>query len=233
MPPIIFIAAVAAEVNSGAGSLEVETPLSVRPGDELFLVMAFQTGAFPVEGVDGSDSIATADGWSYAYAANASNTLVVMRRTATDDEPGVHTATFTSETSAKAALIVYRGTDPSVDLVPTLNSSTAVKNHVCPSQTLPAYSSLYLGIVMLIDGTAVTPPAGTTVRLSAEDGGGSITLLDRLPEILGATGTKTATTVANKTGLAASLLIGAGSVARGKTFSMAPIGAIGLPTVGV
>ncbi len=233
MPPIVFIAAAAAIYDAGAGSLVVQTPLAVRPGDELFLVMAFHTGVFPVFGVDGSDSIATADGWAYAYTTNAANTIVVMRRTVTDDEPGTHSATFTPATVGQAALIAYRGTDPSVAVVPALTSSVAVKNHVCPSETLPDYSSLYLGIVMLVDGLAVTAPAGTTVRLASDDATHSITLFDRLPEVLGATGTKTATTVANKTGLAASLLIGAQPVARGHTFSIAPIGSIGLPTVGV
>lgn len=235
-PPIVFVDAGGAGAGYvvAAGTVTISTPLRVRRGDTLLMILAFRSGVNPLLTVDGQADVTKA-GWDLVTVVTASDTLVVLRRRVVEGEPGAHVATFTAGIAGAAALIAYRGVDAAAPVTgAAVNDSTATTSHVMPSQTLAAYSSLYLGIVMLIDATGCTPPAGVTQRLASDDGTRSITIVELLPETAVSTGTKTATTAAGRTGLAASLQLIAGpTVGLDKAFTIAPIGSIGLPSVGV
>lgn len=232
MPPIIFVAGAASTWNAGAGSLSIATPAAVKPGDLLLMVLCFHVGAYPLLTVDGLADVVAA-GWEQSTTVLSANTVVVLRRTVTDSEPANHTATFTAAVQGQAALVAFRGADPlaAMDAVAAVNS-VATTNHLCPSKVLAAYSSLYLGIVMLA-GAFGPPPVGTTMVLAVNDGTNSIAIFTKRPDVAGATGTQTLTTGAARTGVAASFMIDAPATLGPVGFSLSPVGSIGLPTVGV
>jgi hypothetical protein len=101
---------------------------------------------------------------------------------------------------------------------------------------MASINDMYLGIAGVTSASvSVTPPAGTTEREDqAITGGRELETFDLHPEATGATGTKTATTGANQSGVAISVALAAAPlIAVDRTIKLDPPGTIGLPTVGV
>jgi hypothetical protein len=232
VPPAVFVAKVA-----GVGASLVQsfaTPAARKVGDTYLAIIVTQAES-------GLDPDLSPEWEEMAVLTpSGTETIVVARRIAAEDDPGTLTITLTAAgTFIVSALVVYRdlNTTPAI-VAPDASATriTASTNFVCPSRTLTRYSDLYLGIVAVTSAAvAVTPPAGTTERHDASDGAGhELEVFDLLAETVGATGTKIATTAGAQSGIAASLALASLPVqGLGKSFAIAPVGSIGLPTVGV
>lgn len=238
MPPAAFIAAVAATFPvSGTTGISVLVPSTTKPGDTLLVVVPGTSSA-----AGDVDVASLPAGWSViGRFVSAGNKIVnVARRIATDAEPPSHLIpTVAAANNVGGVLLVYRGLDAGAALVAGgIADVTASTNFGCPSLALTSYSDLYLGIAFVSSASvAVTAPAGTTERFDAAEAPPGFTdqleVFELLQEATGATGTKTATTAAAQTGLAAALLLAAVPPRLAPSITPDVPGAIGLVTVGV
>lgn len=233
MPPAQFIAkATGATVGGLAFHQAFTTPATRKPGDTYVAVVVQDPQPSHVD-----LTFAGNVGWEELAEIELANaTVIIARRVAAEADPATLDLYLTSVGAfILSALFLYRGLDNAAAAIGASGSNIAAStNFACPSRTLAAYSDLYLGIVGVTSAAvAVTQAAGTTERHEAL-GTKTLELFDLFAEASGATGIKTATTAANQSGVAASIalatlpLIGAG-----RSFSLLPIGGIGLPLVGV
>jgi hypothetical protein len=228
--PAAFIAAAAATYAAGPKTFTFLTPSSVKERDSMLAFVATDSAASTIASLPaGWELLAT-----YTLAARR---LFVLRRFAAEEEPASHVFTMSSAVDQGALLLVYRGLDLNAALIEGSATQIATStNFVCPSRTLVAYSDLYLGIVFVSSSNvAVTHPAGTTERIDAGDAGIATEMeaFELLPEVTGATGTKAATTGANQSGLAASVLFATLPPQPAPSITPDIPGAIGFTNVGV
>lgn len=234
MPPASFVAATAGSAGVGDDFATFQIPAIAKPGDTLVAIVALDADD------TGLDTDAVLElGWSELndFGSPGSNLYAFRRELAQGEASGVAFELLGTLTNpGLAAMLVYRGLDNGAAVVGATGSViTASTNFVCPSRVLTSYSDLYLGIV-LVDtaATAIAPPGGTTERLELQTTGRTLAVFDFLAEATGSTGTKTATTGANQSGIAAAIALAAlPIVGFGKAFAFDPIGTIGLPSKGV
>lgn len=230
MPPAQFIAKVAGSWTAATDLVTFATPTIARPGDQLLAVIACDTLVDDL--VEGQD-------WETIGILTAGTArALVVRHICAGDEPASLSLQLDSVPSwSLSVLLVYRDLDDTAALVGnTASLITTSTNFQCPSQTLTTYSDLYLGIVIVTSAAvSVTEPAGTTERHDGTAGGVSkeLEIFELLTEVTGATGSKTATTVAPQTGMAASIALKAKPTLRPAAIVPDVAGAIGLVTVGV
>lgn len=234
MPPSQFIATASGALDVTNETLTFAVPSTCKPGDHLIAIIAATTA---VSGFD--PDIPENAGWeSLALFAGATATGIVARRIFDADTPSTVSLTMdAASASGIGALQVYRDLETSPAVGASSSNIAASTNFVCPSRDLTRYSDLYIGIVVVTSAiVAVTNPANTTERHEHGATAFELEIFDVLPETPGATGTKTATTAANQSGLAASIALAASGLRGGnKTLTgIAPIpGMLGLPTKGV
>jgi len=232
MPPAIYVASDAGE--TGATSIAFQVPTTSKARDTLIAVLA--TAATN----DRPDLDALAeDGWEeLAELAGAPNSIWVLRRERQDGDQANLEIPFVDALADPAigVLLVYRNLDTGAEMIGGSKSNIAASaSFVCPSRMLERYSDLYVGIVLVgTNEVAITPPGGTTERIEYQADGLTLAVFDVLLEAVGASGTKTATAASPEDGIAASLAFAADAlVGFGKSFTIEPIGAIGLPSRGV
>lgn len=236
MPPVQITAAVTSDYVTANTSITFETP-ATRSGDQLIALLAFTSITINIDAINDSLDLA-AVGWESTVTRTATSTLIVLRRTATIDEPVEHVIDLDATgPQGHAIMLALRGVDVGADILgaPAMTNITTSAAYVCPSQTAAKYSDLYVGIAYAaIGATAFAPPAGTTEQIEAANAHRILEVFTRLPEAPGATGTKTAVASVAATGFAASLALAAEpTIGLGVSFAEAPAGAIGLPTQGV
>ena len=230
MPPAIPVATVAAV--AGAQAFTFTTPATTKVRDSVLLVLA-------TDSTNGPDlTAASSSGWSQlgSFTSGASKIWLLRREALLEDTGNVSIPFLAALAWGIGAALVYRNLNTGAALVGSSSTAIAAStNFVCPAQVLGQYSDLYLGIVLVTSAaTAVAPPAGCTERIEVQTGGRTLEVFDVLAEATGTTGTKTATTGAAQTGIAASAALSADAiVGYGLQFSFDPIGAIGLPSKGV
>lgn len=230
MPPVVFVDKVAGTVNAGVVSFA--PPVLTKPGDTLLAVVLLDPA-----NADFDPTSAVSAAWENLATHQGANAAVFVARriAAADDGAEVELELTGPGLWVLAVLLVYRGLDPAAPLVASSASDVnASTNFVCPSRALTTYSDLYLGIAGVSSAAvAVAPPAGTTERYDAGAGGRELEVFDFLAEATGATGTKTATTGANQSGIAASYALAALPVQTAQGVAFDPAGAVGLPVRGV
>lgn len=230
MPPALFIADVTGTTGGANTEQKFAVPAATRPGDVqiAIVVMAFQGSTLDVAN--------NADGWTLlAVHALTNATFVVVRRTAKEADPATLTVNVTAAaTWVGSCMLTYRDLEGTF-LASAAGNVAVSTNFVCPSQNATRYSDLYLGIVVVSSAVvAVTPPAGSTERHEHAIGAREFEVFEVLPEAVGATGTKTATTAANQSGSLISIMLqGNPAPGFGKSFTFTPMGAIGLPVEGI
>lgn len=232
MPPVVFVGAAAAPTVA-ASSLSFIVPATTRTRDTL---LAFVSDLSTNGGPD-LDEL-EADGWDQitAFVGAASTIWALRRERALGDASVVEIPFLDPLTNGIGALVAYRNLNNGAAAVASSSSNIAASvNFVCPSAVLTRYSDVYLGIVLVTSAAvAVTPPGTGTERVEIQLGGRTLEIFDRLLEVTGGTGTHTATTAGAQTGIAAALALAADAlVGQGKTFTVEPIGAPGLPRYGV
>lgn len=230
MPPTQFIAKVSGTLVGSIVSFAV--PTTVRAGDPLIAIIAADPTVTTF-----NQALPANAGWELlGVLLGATATIITARRLAASDDRATVTLTLGSvPVWSLSVLSGYRGSESSSPVVGAFTNIAAATAFVCPSQTFAAYSGTYVGIAVVTSAAvAVTPPAGTTERSEELVATRTLEIFDYLPETTGATGTKTATTAANQTGVAASLaLLAEGLRGAGKVITAAVPGMLGLPTVGV
>lgn len=229
MPPAVFVDK-AVGVDTAGDLITFTLPATVRAGDVLLALVAGD----PTQTGPTADSLLE---WSLLTTLAVGPAIVyVLRRTATDDE-GVSTAIAFNGAWLMGVLMDYRGVDAAAAAIGSAIANIAAStNFACPSETLARYSDLYLGIAVVTSAaTGVTPPAGTIERHEQQAGGRTLEVFELLAEAPGATGTKTATTGANQSGVAASIALAALPTLHGLDYPIVldPPGTIGLPMEGV
>ncbi len=230
MPPAIPIAQATGTV--GAQSFTFTTPATTKEGDSMIAILAVP---FLNDGPDFDDD--ELEGWEELTRLNGGGaSLWILRRIAELGDPGTIEIPFLDALSWGLGVIaVYRGlavADPVGATVAVIAASTSF---ACPAQVLDTYSDLYLGIAFVnTAATAVTPPGGTTERHEEQAGGRTLEVFELLAEATGTTGVQTATTGAAQSGLAASIALATNPIIGfGKSFTVDPIGSIGLPSEGI
>ena len=235
MPPITFVGAGGAPTWAGANAT-LTMPSGIKPKDTLFAMIG-------VSQIDGS-GLPVAAGWTLAatFTSLVAGTLYILTRTVDGTEGPSQTIQAGAGPVAwgAAACVAYRGVSKSMAAITgSLTTISAAVNFACPSRVTQAYSDLYMGIVIVSDASvAVTPASGTTERCDfAQTGAGAtaeLEIFDYIPEIVGVTGVKTASTATNHSGIAVSVLIPAAEPPGiDKAINISPPGAIGLTTIGV
>jgi hypothetical protein len=234
MPPIVFVTATGA--TGGGGVVQYATPASVKPGDVLIAILACGDRLVDNPLSPGLPDAVFSPGWDLMGSTDSTNgQIYIARRVVQEGEPLTHEPLDLANVlvlPAASAMLVYRGIDPAKAIVGlTTSDMTAQVNHVCPSRALATYSDLYLGIVMVRANVTITAPAGTVERYQAAGAiGGTckLQIFELLAEATGATGTKTATTAANQTGLASSAAIAANPTYQPRTIDGSIPGSIGI-----
>lgn len=228
MPPATFIDKVAGVIVGATVTFAI--PTKSKPGDVMTAIILTDPAVGQLD--------ATSDpSWEFLQSfAGANATVLLARRVAAaDDDDSIVLLIDSLPVWALAVMRVDRGLDPNAAMIAGgFNDVNASINFQCPSRALVHYSDLYMGVVGVSSAAvAVTPPGGTTERYDAGGGGRELELFDLLPEAVGATGVKTATTAANQSGIALSLLFATFPVVVAKTFGLDPPGCPGLPIRGV
>jgi hypothetical protein len=229
MPPVVFVDK-STGLDDAGSRMTFTLPVTARAGDTLLAVIASdptQTG--PSNG--------DREVWDVlAELAVGSAKVYVLRRTVAEDE-GIETSIDFNGAWLQGVLMVYRGLDDgAAALGSAISSIVASTNFVCPSETLVRYSDLYLGIVVVTSAVVlVTNPLSSTERHEELGANATLEVFEILPEAPGATGTKTATTAANRTGVAASIALASLPTVQSSLVAIAldPPGTIGLALEGV
>lgn len=236
MPPQIYVASANATYDNPSGTMTfpVPSPQNLRAGDFLYLVMALENAGVAVTSIDG-DAVVDS-GWLETAAAIVGGTrrfFVYCREVTGEEGADIVVVLNTLAVLGAGVILAYRNTQ-GVAYEGTVNVVAASVNFVCPSRTLTAYSDMFLGVTWARLGSVMTPPAGANERIENTATDGTLAVFDVLPEVVGATGTKTAVGGTARNGFAASIAIHAtGLRGVGKVFAISPPGAIGLPTEGV
>lgn len=234
MPPASFVGASVGACSDPNLEATFVLPSTTKGGDT---ILAFV--AVPTVPNDGPDLDELDPPWTLeATFATADGIVWVMRREAEADELGNIAIPFPDgfPDSGLAILEVWRNLDTGAALVDSDSAAVAADTDFpSPSINLTAYSDLYVGITFVADDeVVVTEPAGTTLRETATGDGMTLALFDVLEEDVVATGIKTATTPLAQTGIAAAIALTANPlVGFGKSFTMDPVGALGLPAKGI
>jgi hypothetical protein len=238
MPPAAFIGS-SPVVSSRTSTITLLTP-SVTRARDLMLAFAWSgetndsnltTGALPA-------------GWSLVSRIDTATRqmAVLLARVATDSEPPSHTFSQVATGSGfplVMGILVYRGLDAGALLVAAsvLDIIASTVSFACPSLTLVTYSDLYLGFVADHASTAtMTPPAAGAEHVDQQvtnDGGAHFGEFDAHFEVVGATGTQTATLSVASTGVAVAYLLKSLPPLPAPAIVPDIPGAIGLVTVGV
>lgn len=227
MPPAAFIA-----VTAGVQAIDrvaFTTPSAVKTRDTLLAIIA---SIDP----DEAQVVDMPEGWEQLAEFPLLNGIItILRREVVDEEPPTHEVALVADPFVVAALIAYRGLDANSPMLEaTATAINASTNFVCPSRTLTTYSELYLGLVFVSASVAITHPAGTTERYDANGAGPSrLQIFELLPELVGATGTKTSTVAAPQSGVAASALFKVQATPLVQSLVPDVPGAIGFVEVGV
>lgn len=233
MPPIGFIAGAAATAAGGAFTFAV--PSSASPGDVLIAIVATTDTSTAL-------SLTTSDFDVLAHLeknppATGRGQVWILRHVVIDGDVAQLVATPSiAPTNGAAAILLFRGIDPGAELVAGDTSNVVgSKNFVCPSEVLASYSDAYLGIAFAEAAVAITPPAGAAelADVAGVFGACELEVFMVLPEAVGVCGTKTATTGANQSGIAAAALVAAQPVLVAPSITPDIPGAIGFVTVGV
>lgn len=233
MPPASFVGAVTGACINLELLARFVLPSATREGDTIVAMV----GA-PIPPANGGPDVTDTTWTLEATYATAAGKLWILRRPAEADELGNVEISFPDgfPNSGVAVLGVWRNLDTSAAAVGGSSSAVAAStNFPAPSINLAAYSDLYIGAAFVMTGEVpVTAPAGTTERAEHQADNMTLSIFDILPEAAGATGIKTATTGAAQSGLAASIALAANAlVGFGKSFTVSPVGTIGLPSKGV
>lgn len=230
MVPATFIAEAHDTAFNLDATLVAITPGGVSPSDVLIAVVA----------CGDSRTVTPPAGWDALVSLSTSTLRChVHRRVVTADEPSSHTFTLSGAPSAREpflALLHYRGVDPTAAVVASgITAITASASFVAPSLTQARYSDVLLLVYFADDNITFTPAAGTTERLdiNAATPDTAVMIADHHRELVGSTGTKTATASGAATGYAASILLAAEATPQAETLTLDPPGALGLPSVGV
>lgn len=236
MPPQIYVASANATYVAASGTMTFPTPspASLRAGDWMYIVLALESAVATINTIDG---VALVDsGWSQMTNAVVGGTrkwIVFGRELAGDEGANVVVVLDTLAVLGAGVVLVYRNTNGNA-YEGSVSAVAASVNFICPSRTLTTYSDLFLGVTWARLGSVMTPPAGATERIENTATDGTLAVFDVLPEVVGATGVKTAVGGTARNGFAGSLAIQASGLrAVGKVFAISPPGAIGLPTEGV
>lgn len=228
-----YFGSTAAVYSSAAGTLSILTPQNARSGDVLILAMAAPSSASPT----------APSGWGLLAALPASDpaaTAYFYRRTVAAVEPALHVFTVGVGLSPWpiGLAMLYRGTDATAAIVASAVTSYATGTaQPAPSVTLGVYSDTLLAVYYLKDAAATatltaTGQRGVTVHGSAAAGGGSLVVVQRSPEVVGASGATAGTWSAAAAGLAATIVIRLiATIAASSVVPDVP-GAIGLTTIG-
>lgn len=237
MPPAVCMGAVAGAFADGPELdwIQFVVPSSTKPGDTMIAIVGGDSNLIDVD-----NTVPGAVLWEQlAKLTVANGTILLARRTVLADDPAEVDLHLDADASFSSALslLVYRGLDTSAALLGASASNIAAStNFSCPARDFTRYSDLYIGIALVTSAAvAVTHPAGTTERQDfSHFAGKQICVFDFLLEATGSTGIKTATTAANQSGIATSLALqGMPAPGFGRSFTFTPMGAIGLPLVGV
>lgn len=231
MPPASFVAGAVGACAAVAASFTL--PSQTKEGDTVVAIV----GA-PLPNVGPAVAGTT---WAIEAAfANGGGTfgVWVLRRPALADELGNVAISFPAGfgSGGLALIEVYRNLNTGSAIVASGSADVAAStNFPCPSRMLTSYSDLYVGIVFVTDAAiAVTAPIGGTMRTQTTGGGRSLASFDYLAEATGATGVRTATIGVAHNGMASSVALAANPVIGfGKSFSLSPVGTIGLPAEGI
>ncbi len=238
MPPAVFVAAAAGTYDPFSEDCSFALPSATKPGDTLIFVIASPSG----DTLNGDATLASNDFLEFVDApfppsGDPSRIMVCRKIFEASDGPSITIDLNDPGNPILCAVLVYRdlANVASLGASGTETAGVPTTNFVCPSRTLTRYSDLYLGIVTIATAAvAVTPPAGTTERFEQQISGCTLEVFEFLKESAGATGTKTATTVANQQGGAISIALSTnGPRGFGKAIKISPAGCIGLPTEGV
>ena len=228
MPPAAFIGQTTAAL--AVATVQLTPPAATKPGDTLLAVIACDPA--------NRNFNATANaGWELVTSWNGATARTIVARwiAAESDPPVLGLVLDGAPVWIQAALIAYRGLDTNAAPVGVGSSDIAAStNFVCPSRTLAAYSDLYLGIaVVATTPIAVTPPAGCTERHETVGANATLEVFDFFAEAVGATGTKTATVGANRSGNATSVALATPAPPVAPTITPDVPGALGLTSIGV
>jgi hypothetical protein len=232
MPPVLFVDAAAGTIPVGFNGLRFEIPIA-KPRDTAIIAMVSEVGKDP--DVDALE----ADGWTEVgtFLGNTRN-LWIFRRELTTGEPAYLDVEFSipfGVTPAFGVILVYRGLNNGAAVVGSGSTSFInVTDFIHPSLTLTTYSDLYIGFTVSETDAVTFTTADGTERIDHTAGGRSILAFDVLAEATGATGTKTSVASMLVNGFATSIALAADPVIGfGKSFTVEPLGAIGLPSRGV
>ncbi len=229
MPPAIVVGSSANDaIDGGDSSITFAVPSVARARDALIAVVVDVVDNIPID----------SDSWELlATWANSTAKIWVFRHeVAADDPSAVELAFVDPFTAGIGVLLAIRNTNVGASVVSESASTiTASTNFVCPSRGLSTYSDLYLGFAFVeTNEVAVAPPAGATEIIENQYDGKTLEAFAYYHEAIGPTGTKTATTGANQSGVAASIALAADPlVGLGKSFVVEPAGTFGLPSFGV
>jgi hypothetical protein len=233
VPPAFFVAEATGATTGGANHQAFTTPAARKAGDAYIAAIVHAPGVSHLDFTQPGMSA-----WEEIESVPLVNaTVILARRAATDSDPATLDLYVTNAgVWILSALIVYRGLDNVAAVVDAdaLDITTST-NFACPPMQLTTYSDLYIGIVgVTTAATAVTPPAGTSEKHEHAVSTRELEIFTFHAEAPGATGSKIATTAANQSGVVAALALATGPLlGDGKTFSLDPIGTIGLPVEGV
>lgn len=231
MPPISFVgASTATQTPIGNGPVVATTPSLVKRGDLLLFVIAQNDNTNTVP--------APPAGWTlFASQGDTNGRVLIHWRIVTDDEAPSHALQLANGTLRCAAvLLAYRAAADRAVVLSGGGNVTATTQFTCPSLNVVQHSELYLGVCQCTTAAvAITSPGGTTQRHSANGTGtdNSILVFDTLPEAIGASGTKTATTAAAQSGIAMAFLVRAQPAVAAPELVPDIPGAIGFVEIGV
>lgn len=232
MPPALVISSVANEaIDGGDFFVDFIVPATAKPRDALIVIVAADDAA------DGPDFDELGSTWEELAELDASTgrKLWVLRHEVAVGDVGALRIPFDVQ-PAIGVLIVLRNVNLGAAAVGSSATAIAAStNFVAPSRGLAAYSDLFLGVVLVESAAvAVGHPANTTEVIENQYDGQTLEVFAYYREDVGASGTKTATTGAAQSGIAASIALAADPViGAGKSFDVDPVGTFGLPSFGV
>jgi hypothetical protein len=233
VPPVGFIAS--SPAAAVGNEFAFATPAAANQGDVLIAIIA-TTDNSTVLSVTSTD-FETLAHLEIAPPASGRGQIWVLRHVVVDGDVAQLVATASATpTKGAGVMLLFRGLDPFAALVAGDTSNVVgATNFACPSGVLAAYSDMYLGIAFVEASVDVTPPAGTTelADVAGVFGACELEVFQLLAEAVGATGTKTATTAAAQSGMAAAALLAAQAVQVAPSITPDIPGAIGFVTVGV
>lgn len=190
--------------SSYAGtSITFLTPRATRKGDSLIVVLILAIG----------QPLTLPTGWSILVRDQS---LCVLRRIATEDEPAQHVFTTANALAPNpvGVLLVYRALNVEAGLVDEKVAAQASSTaYVAPSVTATSYSDVELAIFYALDlaatatFTSTLQQRGPTVHGTPGASGGTLAVFENIALASGATGTKNATCSTAVAGVVCAVLL--------------------------